>query len=282
VSRDAWEKWWDAHRHPRNSAENANLAQYDAAYFSQHIVQPLKKKAVESEAQFRRYKKQTGILRLFFRAVFSIITGFTSFSLCCYLFLEFKPYFIPEICQIILFLSIPILTPIVLGFRLELFKNIGIVISIVPAILILVVEKRYNTRDFCIFIAILILQYVFFSLIVKYISKIIERHELLEKNLLYKFKKMLCSVRESLSEGFKKFLQALLELHSCLIADPSYSLLRHWRGCASAGGIPASNEAHGLSLLSAQLSTFDVFPSLFFPAGKHFRTGGGNNGLVPV
>jgi hypothetical protein len=93
---------------------------------------------------------------------------------------------------------------------------------------------------------------------------------------------MLCSARRFLEKELSEFLQALLELHSHLIATPAYSFLRYWHGCTSAGGIPASTEAHGLSLLSAHLSTFDVFASLFFPAAKHSQTGGGNHGLVHV
>jgi len=66
------------------------------------------------------------------------------------------------------------------------------------------------------------------------------------------------------------------------IEDPLCLFLKYRLGGTSADSIPVLTEAHGLSLLSAHLSTFDVFASLFFPTGNHLRTGGSNHGLVPV
>jgi hypothetical protein len=292
--RDAWEKWWDAHRHPRNSAENASLAQYDAAYFSQHIVRPLRKKAVESEAKVKKYKKWAGILRLFLRVILSFCIFIPSVMVLGTL-VPISTDIIPSQFGLVL---MSLLAVVVINCHLVSFVTIGSVINFLFLALLTIGYYMYpefqkilqsgpvlrpeEVLSAILFLSMFaIVQYIAFALIVKCISKVLARHKLSEETLLCEFQGILASVREFLFEEFKKLFQALLELHSRLIATPDFSFLRYWCGCTTCGGIPASTEAHGLSLLSTRLSTFDVFASLFFPAGKHFRIGGGNNGLVP-
>jgi hypothetical protein len=111
--------------------------------------------------------------------------------------------------------------------------------------------------------------------------KFIKKNVLIERQIFSYLSEITSSLTVISFKELKERLEALLGYLSKLIEGAWHFFLKYRLGCVSSGGIPASTEAHGLSLLSAQLSTFDVFASFFFPL-TNIQTGGGNNGLVHV
>ena len=85
--------------------------------------------------------------------------------------------------------------------------------------------------------------------------------------------------QQTLSYFDRLFIKSWLRFVSDLAAR---SPERCWYGCTSAGGIPATSEQHGLSLLSAHISTFESVRQVLFSCANTFEGGGGNHGLVPV
>lgn len=84
-------------------------------------------------------------------------------------------------------------------------------------------------------------------------------------------------------EEYLVIIRDIIEFLSRLIKEPktTYCFFQRLQFIHSFGGIPATSEQHGLSLLSAHLSTFDEFASRFFLTGK-YQTWSRNDGLVPV
>jgi hypothetical protein len=128
----------------------------------------------------------------------------------------------------------------------------------------------------------LLAQYGLMRVVMFSYKRLFRREATLQQGLLTCCDNSLADVWQRLIETLQAFLKTLLlTLRQQYLEPLARMLYERGDGCRSAGGIPATTEAHGLSLLSAHLSTFDVFASRFFSLANT-RTGGGNNGLVPV
>jgi hypothetical protein len=88
---------------------------------------------------------------------------------------------------------------------------------------------------------------------------------------------------QALRDKIESVVSKLFKNRLQLVENPASTREKRWRGCTSAGGIPATSEQHGLSLLSAQLSTFEsVFRQVFLSQANTLEDGGGNYGLETV
>ena len=132
-------------------------------------------------------------------------------------------------------------------------------------------------------LGVFIVSYIFLcTCLIVSLMRMLTRDRQSEENLYVCFYEMLSHLWQSLLEKMKALLASQLAWLQRLVEMHIFARFERWRGCTSAGGIPASTEAHGLGLLSAHLSTFDVFASPFFSLAITLRRGGGNHWLATV
>lgn len=115
------------------------------------------------------------------------------------------------------------------------------------------------------------IQYFLMKIVIFSYQRMFHREETLQQGLM-------AHVTDTLASLWKRFVEILNSLFKSLILIlmqqyEALARILYEKGvaCRSAGGMPASTETHGLSLLSAHLSTVNVLSSDLLITGIHFR-----------
>lgn len=153
-----------------------------------------------------------------------------------------------------------------LRFLPKIVLNYFLLLNILALIIVPEASINYRILYIIIFNTFLCLPIILIYVAInRNFRKIFEKNQQANNSISLYFEEKIADSWHALIEKFKEIIDSISVKHSQQTAISVFSFLQRWRGCTSAGGIHAVSEQHGLSLLSAHLSTFDVFASSFSP-----------------
>jgi hypothetical protein len=274
------QQWRDAQGHPRRSSRNRLLAQFSAHRFIFDIVPDLKEAIATAEKKFRPYQRRMRILYRFLRGVLFLGMGFLSYFTArgLTIVLGDENLFLSWSGDIVW--TIPFIVAVLSQFKLRVALNVGLLYVIFcTQIYWLSFSDRFlqalaAQTDWLSFMrlpfsavdlqlleehtklfSLLIIHLFLYRSMLACLRRLFNHDNRGENELLTSFAEILAAALQRLEEMLQEALEQFSAWLCGYLQSFIKSFLQRWRGCTSAGGMPASSEQYRLSLLAARLST---------------------------